>query len=114
LAEARVARRASGGHTSAIALEVVSLARLGRVAEAEAQLGELVKRAAEQYVAPYYLAVACIGAGDPDAALVWLERAYEARDPGMTFLGVGDWETIRERTEYIDLMHRMGLAELLQ
>lgn len=114
LAEARVARQASGGHTSAIAIEIASLARLGRVAEAEAQLRELLQRAAERYVAPYYLAVACNGVGDPDGALAWLERAYQLRDPGLAFLGVGGWDSLRDRPEYVDLMHRMNLAELLQ
>ena len=114
LAEARVARQVSGGHTAAIALEIASLARLGRVAEAEAQLGELLRRSAERYTSPYYLAVACNEAGDPDAALVWLERAYEVHDPGMAFLGVGGWDSIRDRPEYVDLMRRMDLAELLR
>lgn len=114
LAEARVARRVSGGHTSAIALEITSLARLGRVAEAEAQLSELLQRADEQYASPYYLAVACNGAGDPDAALTWLERAYQARDPSLAFLGVGAWDSLRDRPEYVDLMRRMDLADLLQ
>jgi TolB-like protein/DNA-binding winged helix-turn-helix (wHTH) protein/Tfp pilus assembly protein PilF len=113
LAEARVARRASGGHTSAIALEIASLARLGRVAEAEAQLSELLQRADKQYASPYYLAVACHGAGDPDEALAWLERAYQARDPALAFLGVGAWESLRDRPEYVDLMRRMDLADLL-
>jgi len=114
LMEARVARRASGGHTSVIALEVASLARLGRTGEAEAQLSELLQRAAERYAAPYYLAVACNEAGDLDAAVVWLERAYEVHDPGMAFLGVGGWDSIRDRPEYVDLMRRMDLAELLR
>lgn len=114
LAEARVARRVSGGHTAAIAIEIASLARLGRVAEAEVQLRELLQRAAERYVSPYYLAVACNGAGDPDAALTWLERAYQARDPALAFLGVGRWDSVLERPEFVDLMRRMNLTDLLQ
>ena len=114
LEEARVARRVSGGHTAAIALEIASLARLGRVAEAEAQLSELLQRSAERYVSPYYLAVACNGTSDSDAALTWLERAYQARDPTLAFLGVGGWENLRGRPEYVDLMQRMDLADLLQ
>jgi hypothetical protein len=32
----------------------------------------------------------------------------------MAFLGVGGWDSIRDRPEYVDLMRRMDLAELLR
>jgi serine/threonine-protein kinase len=114
LAEAQVARRASGGHSWTTAVEVASLAQLGRVAEAEALISELLQHSAERYVSPYALALAYRGAGDLDAAVDWLERAYAGHDPGMAFLGVGGWNSVRDRPEYIDLMHRLDLVELLQ
>lgn len=114
LAEASVAGQGSGGHSSAIALEIASLAKLGRGVEAAARLGELLQRAEEQFVAPYYLAFACLGVGDEDAAFTWLERAYEVRDPALAFLGVGLWDKLRNRPEYADLMQRLGLAALLR
>jgi serine/threonine-protein kinase len=114
LAEAQVARRASGGHSWTTAVEVASLARLGRIAEAEALISELLQHSTERYVSPYALALAYRGVGDLDAAVDWLEHAYTAHDPGMAFLGVGGWNSVRDRPEYIDLMHRLDLAELLQ
>ena len=114
LAEAQVATQGSGGHTSAIALEIASLAQLGNGAEAEAQLSELLQRAEGQSVAPYYVSVAFNLVGDADSALTWLERAYQARDPALVFLGVGPWDNLQSRPEYIDLMQRMGLTELLR
>jgi tetratricopeptide (TPR) repeat protein len=111
LREVRVARQLSGGSTVTMAREAAYLARLGRVAEAEALLSELLQRSAERYVPPYDLAVAYEGVGDPDAALAWLERAYEVRDPKMALLGVGGWDSVRGRPEFIDLLHRMDLVE---
>jgi hypothetical protein len=49
--------------------------------------------------------------GDSDAALAWLERAYEVRDPKMALLGVFEWSTVRDRPEFADLLHRLDLAE---
>jgi serine/threonine-protein kinase len=111
LREARVARQLSGGGTIAMAREVAYLARLDRAAEAEALLNELLQRSTERYVPPYDLATAYDGVGDPYAALAWLERAYEVRDPKMALLGVGGWDSVRGRPEFIDLLHRMDLVE---
>jgi len=111
LAEARAARQVSGGSTVAMAREVAYLARVGRGAEAEALLGEMLQRSAERYVPPYDLAQAYDGLGDADAALAWLERAYEVRDPKMALLGVYEWNSIRDRPEFADLLQRMDLAE---
>ena len=111
LREARAARKLSGGSTFTMAREVACLARLGRAAEAEALVSELLQRAGERYVPPYDLAAAYDGLGDPDSALVWLERAYEVRDPKMALLGVDVWGSIRGRPEYVDLMRRMDLVE---
>jgi TolB-like protein/Flp pilus assembly protein TadD len=111
LREARAARQLSGDGTLAAAREATSLARLGRVAEAEELLGELLQRSTERYVPPYDLATAYDGVGDADAALAWLERAYEVRDPKMILLGVGGWDSIRDRPEFVDLLRRMDLVE---
>ena len=111
LAEAQAARRVSGGSTIAAAREVACLVRLGRAAEAEALLGEMLQRSTERYVPPYDLASAHDGVGDTGAALAWLERAYEVRDPKMALLGVHEWSTVRDRPEFEDLLRRMDLAE---
>lgn len=111
LEEAQAARAISGGSTVAMAREVAYLARLGRTAEAEAVLDEMLQQSAERYVPPFDLAVACDGVGDADAALRWLERAHELRDPKIALLGVYDWNLVHERPEFIDLLHRLDLAE---
>lgn len=111
LAEARAARQLSGGSTVALSREIAYLSRLGRDAEAAALLGEMLQRSAERYVPPFDLAFAYDGVGDAGAALAWLERAYDLRDPKMALLGVYEWSNIRGRPGFEDLMRRMDLAE---
>jgi hypothetical protein len=48
---------------------------------------------------------------DADAALAWLERGYEVRDPKMVLLGLNDWSAVRNRPEFAELLRRMNLAE---
>lgn len=114
LLEAHAAREVSGGSTWAMANEIFYLASLGRSDEAEALLSELRNRSAERYVPPYDLAVAHAAVGDLDAAMDWLQRAYEVRDPKMAFLGIGGWQPLHDRPEYIDLMRRTGLARFFE
>ena len=111
LEQAQAAVTISGGATVARAREVVCLARLGRADDARALLGDLQQRSAERFVPPYDLAVAFEGVGDTEAALAWLERAHQLRDPKMILLGAGGWESIRGRSEFAGLLQRMGLAD---
>ncbi len=112
LAEAEAARRISAGSTWATANEVGILVRLGRQPEAEALLEEMLQRSADHYVPPYDMALAYVALGDDDSALVWLDSAYEARDPKLAFLGVEQrWNSVRDRPEFADLIRRMKPAE---
>ena len=111
LKEVRVARQLSGDSTIAMAQEITMLSRLGRVDEAGAQLSELLQRSAERYVPPFDLALAYAGVGNTEAALAELERAYEVRDPKLVLLGVGGWDSVRDRPEFIDLLRRLDVVE---
>ncbi len=44
-----------------------------------------------------------------DQALEWLERAYEARDPQVVFLGWPAWDSVRDDPRFQDLVRRMNL-----
>jgi len=114
LAEVRTARQFSGGSTWATANEVVFLTRLGQVEYARDLLAELEVRSAERYVPPYDLAVAYDAVGDLDAAMAQLQRAYDARDPKLAFLGIAGWPNLRDRPEYAELMRRIDLARFFQ
>lgn len=50
-------------------------------------------------------------AGDYDRSLEWLERAFEAHDPGLPYIGYVQtrWDPIRSDPRFQDLLHRMNL-----
>jgi TolB-like protein len=49
--------------------------------------------------------------GDKDHALVWLDKAYDARF-GLNFIKINPtWDSIRSDPRYSDLLHRMGLPQ---
>jgi TolB-like protein/DNA-binding winged helix-turn-helix (wHTH) protein/Flp pilus assembly protein TadD len=50
--------------------------------------------------------------GDLNEAFVWLEKAYEERDPQLTYLKAGRrFEPLRHDARFQQLVHRMGLPE---
>ena len=114
LAELRAAQRASGGSTWATANEIALLVRLDRAEEARQLLVELQDLAATRYVPPYDLAVAHRAVNDLDAATELLQRAYEARDPKLTFLPDPEWRSLGDRPEYAELMRKTGLARFFE
>ena len=63
-------------------------ARAGRVAEARAILDRLIVERTQRYVSPHAIAVVHVGLGEHDAALDWLERAYESHDRALVWLRV--------------------------
>ena len=69
----------------------------------------LAARSHTTYVAPVRIAKLYARAGENDRALEWLERAYEARDPQMVFLGWPDWDSLRDDPRFQDLLRRMNL-----
>jgi len=71
----------------------------------------LAARSGTTYVAPHSVARWYARAGENDRALKWLERAYEARDPQMVFLGRPDWDSLRDDPRFQDLLRRMNLPD---
>ena len=50
--------------------------------------------------------------GDLNEAFVWLEKAYEERDPQLTYLKAGRrFEPLRHDPRFRELVHRIGLPE---
>ena len=50
--------------------------------------------------------------GDSNEAFAWLERAYEERDPQLTYLKAGRrFEPLRHDPRFRELVHRVGLPE---
>ena len=52
------------------------------------------------------------GLGDRDKAFEWLEKAFQERSPGLTWLKVEPMlDSIRSDPRYADLQRRMGLQQ---
>jgi Flp pilus assembly protein TadD len=50
--------------------------------------------------------------GDLNEAFVWMERAYEERDPQLTYLIAGRrFEPLRHDPRFLDLVRRVGLSQ---
>jgi tetratricopeptide (TPR) repeat protein len=109
-AEYQKAFELSGGNTETIAFRGHILAQLGQRAEAGVAIRVLTQLSKQRYVPPYNIAMVHLGLGETDAALDWLERAFETRDVRLTFLAVEPkWESIREEPRFQDLLTRLAL-----
>jgi DNA-binding winged helix-turn-helix (wHTH) protein/TolB-like protein/Flp pilus assembly protein TadD len=106
IAESRKEYELSGRND--IPFGAYALAKSGKQPEAKAALNELLKLSATRYVPPYNIAFIFNALDMPHDALEWLEKAYEQRDPKMTFLKVEPkWNNLRGEPRFIDLMKRM-------
>jgi TolB-like protein/tRNA A-37 threonylcarbamoyl transferase component Bud32/Flp pilus assembly protein TadD len=83
----------------------------GRRAEAEKILSDLTLRSKASYVPPTYLARICVGLGERDQALAWLEKGYAEHDSHMEFMGVEpSFDPLRSDPRFVDLLRRLNLA----
>ncbi|MGH9364573.1 MAG: protein kinase domain-containing protein [Thermoanaerobaculia bacterium] len=107
--ELRKAVEFSGGGTLMMAALAHAHAAFGRRSEAEKMIGELEALSAKKYVSPYYVALIHAALGDPDSAFRCLEKAYEERSHGLTFLKVDPQvDPLRSDPRYQDLLRRVG------
>lgn len=76
------------------------------------KLAEAFKSAArKRYIPPTYFGMLFAGLGDKDKALVWLEKAFEERADGLTWLNVEPMlDEVRSDPRFQDLIHRIGLV----
>jgi TolB-like protein len=61
---------------------------------------------------PWGIACCYLDAGDYQRAIDWLEEAYEVRDPGLTYIGMPDFDPLRSDPRFQELVRRMGLPPL--
>jgi hypothetical protein len=85
------------------------LAKLGKRDEAKARLDELLRLSGQRFVPPYHIAFVYHALGDTDNALSWLEKAFEVRDPKITFLKIWpQWNDLRSHPRFQALMKKMA------
>jgi TolB-like protein/Flp pilus assembly protein TadD len=72
----------------------------------------LAVRAQHSHVAGVRIARLYAHAGDVDRALVWLQKAYEARETPLIHLGVAwDWDRLLPDARFQDLLRRMNFPQ---
>jgi TolB-like protein/Flp pilus assembly protein TadD len=87
-------------------------ARAGKSAEARGFLGELQERSKRVYVPAYDLAVVHLALGENEAALQWLQRAYDEHDWGLVVLAVEPrLDPLRSDPRFQGLVRKVGLQE---
>ena len=85
-------------------------ATAGKRDEARRILAKLKKKRERTFVSPATIAIVSGALGEKDEAFAWLEKAYEVRDPQLTYLKVGPKFTpLRSDPRFQDLLRRMGL-----
>jgi tetratricopeptide (TPR) repeat protein len=108
LAQVELARRLSHGHPLPEALRGYVLARSGHADEARAVARALEAQGRQHYVSPAYMAAIYMGLGDTDAALRWLQRAYEASDDWAVYMAVEPvFEPLRTDPRFVALLERV-------
>lgn len=85
-------------------------ARAGRTAEARAILPKLMDHIQKTGIGRYEIALVYAGLKDNKAAFDWLEKAYQARDKGLTYLKVDPClDPLRSDPRFANLEKRVGL-----
>jgi eukaryotic-like serine/threonine-protein kinase len=73
-------------------------------------LDKFKEQATQAYVSPYVIATIYVGVEDKEQAFEWLERAYEDRSEGLTWLKVDPrLDALRSDARFANLMRRIGL-----
>jgi len=111
IAELTTARRTSGDNTQTISMIGYSWALAGHRDKAQAALDELTTLSKQRYVPPYTIAIIYNGLGEDDEALLWLERAYDARDVLLAPFIKADpsWDRLRANPRFVAILKRMNL-----
>ena len=100
----------SGGSNVVLGALGLALASATRRGEAEDVLKELARKAQQQYVPSFSVAIIYLGLGQVDTAFEWLEKAYQERSSWLVSLKVEPmFDTLRADPRFVDLVKRVGL-----
>jgi len=87
-------------------------AKGGKTAQARALLGELHERSKESYVPAYDFAIIHLALGENEAALQWLQKAYDEHDWALMVLAVEPrLDPLRSDPGFQMLIRKVGLQK---
>jgi uncharacterized UBP type Zn finger protein len=69
-----------------------------------------LEQKAKRYVPPYSVALVFAGLRDTEAALHWLEQAFEDRDVHMPFLLDHKWSGLRSNAQFRRILSGAGFS----
>jgi tetratricopeptide (TPR) repeat protein len=111
ISEFRLAVQYAPGSRLAKAALGHGLALAGATSESKQILSELIRDSQRQYVSPFQLAIVCAGLGDNDAALDWLEKAYDKGDSALSALmRERRFRPLHSHRRFKRLVERLGLV----
>jgi TolB-like protein/Tfp pilus assembly protein PilF len=85
-------------------------ARQGRIAEARAILPKLKEHIDKTGIGRYEIALVYAGLKENDSAFEWLEKAFQVRDKGLTYLKIDPClDPLRADPRFQDLIKRVGI-----
>ena len=109
LTELRTASEISGGSHLYVAYLGHAYGVTGDASEARKILDQLKEQSLRSYVSSYSIAEVCLGLGDQNQALEWLEKAYEERARAMSLIKVEPiLDPLRSDPRFQDLVRRMN------
>jgi TolB-like protein/DNA-binding winged helix-turn-helix (wHTH) protein/Tfp pilus assembly protein PilF len=88
-------------------------ATMGKRAEAEKILGDLLRQSKTSYVSPYMIAAIYSGLGQNDKAFEFLEKAYQEKSPDIAYFIKADLriDTLRSDPRFQGLLRRMNFPQ---
>lgn len=90
----------------------LALRREGEQARAESVLQSLQQASLKRYVSPCHIGKAHLGAGNAEAALVWLERAAKEGIPLALGLADHEFDELRGQRRFRELCARLNVPAI--
>lgn len=76
------------------------------------QILEELLQASQEEVSPVHLAIICVGLGDNDAALRWLEKAHDQKNATLSaILTEPDLQSLHGDPRFKELSRSIGLVQ---
>ncbi len=95
-----------------LAGQAITYIRMGRTAEARAILQEFMQRSTTRYVSPDQIGLIHAHLGEIDQAMIWMEKAYDARSAFLvTGFGMASYDPLRRDPRFIALTARIKTAK---
>ncbi len=112
ISEYQKAIEMSNGDQDATASLAHAYAAIGRRAEAEKILRDLMQKSKSAYVSPYVIATIYAGLGDKDRAFEFLKKAYQERSLEISWHIKADLriDNLRSDPRFQNLLRRVGLT----